>query len=49
MVSYVAHWKLFSSYSMTPVVLKVLCNLQLDGVFHMGQDWALLNYLPKTV
>jgi hypothetical protein len=31
-------WKLFLSYSMTPGVLKGLCNLQLDGVFHMGQD-----------
>jgi hypothetical protein len=38
MVSYAEHWKLFSSYSMTPVMLKGLCNLQLDGVFHMGQD-----------
>ena len=25
---------------MIPVVLKGLCNLQLDGVFHMGQDWV---------
>ena len=24
---------------MIPRVLKVLCNLQLDGVFHMGQGW----------
>ena len=37
-VPYTEHWKLFSSYSMTPVVLKVLYNLPLDGVFHMGQD-----------
>ena len=32
-VPYPEHWKLFSSYSMTPVVLKVLYNVQLDGVF----------------
>jgi putative transposase len=38
MVPYAEHWKLFLDYSMTPTVLKVLCNLQLDGVFHMGQD-----------
>jgi hypothetical protein len=35
---YVAHWKLFLEYLMTPRVLKVLRNFQLDGVFHMGQD-----------
>jgi hypothetical protein len=37
-VLYAEHWKLFFDYSMTPKVLKVLCNLQLDRVFHMGQD-----------
>ena len=37
-VPYAEHWKLFSSCSVTPVVLKGLCNLQLDRVFHMGQD-----------
>ena len=36
---YVEHGKLFLSYSMTPVMLKSLCNWQLDRVFHMGQDW----------
>jgi hypothetical protein len=35
---YVAHWKLFLDYLMTPRVLKVLCIFQLDSVFHMGQD-----------
>jgi hypothetical protein len=38
-VPYARHWKLFLDYLMTSRVLKVLCNLQLDGVFHMGQDW----------
>jgi putative transposase len=35
---YVEHRKLFLEYLMTPRVLKVLRNFQLDGVFHMGQD-----------
>jgi hypothetical protein len=30
--------KELTNSALTPVVLKVLCNLQLDGVFHMGQD-----------
>jgi hypothetical protein len=38
MVPYAEHWKLFLDYLMTPTVLKVLCNLQLDGVSHMGQN-----------
>jgi hypothetical protein len=37
-VPYAEHWKLFSSYSVIPVVLKSLYNLPLDRVFHMGQD-----------
>jgi hypothetical protein len=35
---YYRHWKLFSSYSVTPVMLKDLHNVQPDRVFHMGQD-----------
>ncbi len=38
MVPYAEHWNLFLDYSMTPRVLKVLYNLPLDRVFHMGQD-----------
>jgi hypothetical protein len=34
---------------MTPRVLKVLRNFQLDGVFHMGQDWFHLNQLCHAV
>jgi DNA invertase Pin-like site-specific DNA recombinase len=40
---YVAHWKLFLDYLMTPRVLKVLCIFQLDSVFHMGQGCTALN------
>ena len=29
------------------VVLKVLCNLQLDGVFHMGQGCMPLYHPPR--
>src|SRR5215216_574356 len=39
-VPYAEHWKLFSSYSVIPVVLKSLYNLPLDRVLHMGQDWV---------
>ena len=40
---YVAHWKLFLDYLMTPRVLKVLCIFQLDSIFHMGQGCMRLN------
>ena len=40
---YVAHWKLFLDYLMTPRVLKVLCIFHLDSVFHMGQDCLIVS------